>query len=254
MVSPVLLPSRSKIIYNIEALEIHSLTSNMKPTQNREALILGMDLDLDLWQKLYYKTQKESLRRRLRAIKYLYEGKTRPEISRILGCTYKTLTTWIDIFLDKGLEILVLPSKRNVKQRLSLEEKAKLKEMIIKELPLNYGIDRNIWTGEILAEVIYKKWGVSYKLSRIYEILHEIGLSHQRAHRDYANADPEEQKKFTKETQKILETLTGGVRVMFYDEFAVFDRPSMFYGWAERNTRPEVPSDEKKNVIKQMDF
>lgn len=32
---------------------------------------------------------------------------------------------------------------------------------------------------------------------------------------------------------------------MFFDEFAVYDRPSVFYGWAERNTRPQVPSDEK---------
>ncbi len=33
---------------------------------------------------------------------------------------------------------------------------------------------------------------------------------------------------------------------MFFDEFAVYDRPSLFYGWAERNTRPEVKSDERK--------
>ena len=32
---------------------------------------------------------------------------------------------------------------------------------------------------------------------------------------------------------------------MFFDEFAVYDRPSLFYGWAERNTRPEVKSDER---------
>jgi len=30
----------------------------------------------------------------------------------------------------------------------------------------------------------------------------------------------------------------------FFDEFAVYDRPSLFYGWAERNTRPK--SDERK--------
>ena len=24
----------------------------------------------------------------------------------------------------------------------------------------------------------------------------------------------------------------------------MYDRPSIFYGWAERNTRPQVPSDE----------
>ncbi len=33
---------------------------------------------------------------------------------------------------------------------------------------------------------------------------------------------------------------------MFFDEFAVYDRPSIFYGWAERNTRPEIPSDERQ--------
>ncbi len=32
---------------------------------------------------------------------------------------------------------------------------------------------------------------------------------------------------------------------MFFDEFAVYDRPSLFYGWPERNTRPEVNSDER---------
>jgi transposase len=33
---------------------------------------------------------------------------------------------------------------------------------------------------------------------------------------------------------------------VFFDEFAVSERPSMFYGWAQRNTRPEVPSNERK--------
>lgn len=33
---------------------------------------------------------------------------------------------------------------------------------------------------------------------------------------------------------------------MFFDEFAIYDRPSLFYGWAERNTRPLIPSDERQ--------
>ena len=35
-------------------------------------------------------------------------------------------------------------------------------------------------------------------------------------------------------------------RIVFFDEFAVYDRPSLFYSWAERNTRPQVKSDERK--------
>lgn len=35
-------------------------------------------------------------------------------------------------------------------------------------------------------------------------------------------------------------------KILFFDEFAVYNRPSTYYGWAEKNTRPQVPSDESK--------
>ena len=40
--------------------------------------------------------------------------------------------------------------------------------------------------------------------------------------------------------------MPSNARAIFYDKFAVYDRPSIFYGWAERNTRPKVPGHEKK--------
>jgi hypothetical protein len=48
---------------------------------NRTLQLGERQLDLELWQKLYYKHQKEYLRKRLLAIKYLSEGKTRTEVS-----------------------------------------------------------------------------------------------------------------------------------------------------------------------------
>ena len=32
----------------------------------------------------------------------------------------------------------------------------------------------------------------------------------------------------------------------FFDEFAVYDRPSLFYAWAEKNSRPQIKSNERK--------
>ena len=37
-----------------------------------------------------------------------------------------------------------------------------------------------------------------------------------------------------------------GEKILFFDEFAIYNRPSTYYGWAEKNTRPQVPSDEGK--------
>ena len=61
-----------------------------KYVRNRTFQLGDRQLDLDLWQKLYYKNQKDYVRKRLLAIKYLYEGKNRTEVSAIIGCSYKT--------------------------------------------------------------------------------------------------------------------------------------------------------------------
>ena len=34
-------------------------------------------------------------------------------------------------------------------------------------------------------------------------------------------------------------------KIVFFDKFAVYERSRILYGWAEKNTAPEVPSNEK---------
>ncbi len=116
--------------------------------------------------------------------------------------------------------------------------------MILAQHPTDYGIDRQMWTGAILSEVIAQRWQVRLKDSRIYELLAELGLSYQRAHRDYANANRQAQQQWVETVKKKLQHQPPEEKTVFFDEFAVYDRPSLFYGWAERNTRPEIKSDE----------
>jgi hypothetical protein len=74
-------------------------------------------------------------------------------------------------------------------------------------------------------------------------------LSHQKTHQDYANASPAQQKKFV-ETLKKMRLRKSGEKILFFDEFSVANRSTTYYGWAERNSRPEVPSDEQKKQEK----
>ena len=83
-------------------------------------------MNIEQWQKLYYQNQQSYLRTRLLAIKFLAEGKTRKEVSQLLNCTYKTLTSWIDKYLEGGLKKLIEPIKHQVPQRLSLVQKQAL--------------------------------------------------------------------------------------------------------------------------------
>jgi transposase len=136
------------------------------------------------------------------AIKYLHEKKSRKEVMKLVGCTQQTLITWVDLFLEKGLSGLVEPITHQKPQRLSLEKKQEIKTMLLEQKPTDYGIDRQIWTGKIICEVIQMRWGIKLKDSRIYEILDELNLSHQKAHRDYENADPVVQKEFVDSLKK----------------------------------------------------
>ena len=91
----------------------------IKSLGNRTFRLGDRQLDLELWQKLYYKCQQEYLRKRLLAIKYLYEGKTRTEVSDLLDCHYKTLSTWIDIVIPNKNGILFQPKLFHSKKILS---------------------------------------------------------------------------------------------------------------------------------------
>jgi transposase len=158
--------------------------------------------DWDLWQKLYYKHPQAYLRQRLLAIKYLWEGKSRTEVTQILGCNYKSLTKWIDKFLEGRLQKLTEPITHQVPSRLKAEQQLELKKMLLEQKPTDYGIDRYIGTGKIISQVIDSRWGVTLKDTRIYEILEQLNLSHQKGHRDYANADQRLQQQFVESLKK----------------------------------------------------
>ena len=72
----------------------------MEPTLNRTEQLKAIGLNLETWQKLYYKHQQDYIRRRLLAIKYIYDGKSRLEVCGILNCSYTTLSTWIDKYIE----------------------------------------------------------------------------------------------------------------------------------------------------------
>lgn len=174
----------------------------VKIRKNRTKELQKQQLNIEKWQKLYYLHQKSYLRTRLLAIKLLFEGQTRKEVSQLLNCTYKTLSTWIDKFLEGGLEKLTESIKHQAPQTLNWEQKQEIKKMLLEKTPRDYGIDRNLWTAKIIIQVIQNKWNIKLSDSRIYEIISELNLSYQKGHRDYANADKNQQKQFVERLKK----------------------------------------------------
>jgi transposase len=175
---------------------------------NRLERLREKSFDKEEWQKLFNKYQQEYIRRRLEAIKYLHEGKTRKAVIEKIGCARQSLISWVDMYCEGGLERLTKLTKSIRIQRLDSEKKVEIKKMLLEQKPTDYGIDRQIWTGKIIIEVVNSRWGIEIKDSRIYDILKEMKLSHQKAHRDYENADYKAQQEFVATVKKNRRTET----------------------------------------------
>lgn len=162
-------------------------------TKTKLQLVREKGVDTKEWQKLYHKYPQEYIRRRLRFIEDCVSNKS-PDLNRLQIQSNHKLNArydiWINNFLTGGLAKLCTPIVRKVANRMTDEQKLELKNIILTQTPLDHRIDRNIWTAEVIIELIKTKWNMSYKDSRIYQILNSLGLSHQKAHRDYANSDP----------------------------------------------------------------
>ncbi|WP_250123573.1 helix-turn-helix domain-containing protein [Chroococcidiopsis sp. CCMEE 29] len=98
----------------------------------------------NLWQKLYYKHQQEYIRKKLKAVKALWDGHSRAEVSQQVGCSDRTLSRWIDQYLMEGLEGLTQPITHQVASHLGVEQQQEFKRMVLEQSPRDYGIDKAI--------------------------------------------------------------------------------------------------------------
>jgi transposase len=203
-----------------------------------------------LLKQLFKKQQKEYIRQRLKAIKWLWQGQSRSEVVEKLGIDRTSLLNWLHVLLEYGVEaglkLLAQTKKVQKSGKLKAEQQADLIDILEHQKPSDYGYEQNIFTGKILVEVVEKKWQVKLSDQSIYNLLDRHGFSYQRGHRDYDNADPLQQRAYGLELQTALQKQGADERIVFFDEFSLSNRPTTFYGWARVNTKFKVPSNEKK--------
>ena len=162
--------------------------------------------NMALLAHLYRNHPQEYIRKRLKAIQLLWEGKTREEVVAFLHIDRTTIISWLQILIEHGVDagLRLLATKKSVKKagKLTQEQQETLIRIITTESPSMYGYDQNIFTGQILVEIVQEKWHLAVSDQTIYTILHRHKLSYQRGHRDYENADPAAQKTYAETVKK----------------------------------------------------
>jgi len=201
--------------------------------------------DKSHWQRQMHRHPQEYIRRKLRVIEAYQQGKSVATLANQFDLHANTIRSYLTTYSTGGFETLCQPEKRNQPKQLSAQQEAHFKQTLLTSRPTDHALMGNIWTGQLMCQYLKATYQVDYR-SGIYDLLERLNLSHQKAHADYSNADPLKQQAFLDEFKASLLQADNTHAVVVYDEFSVSEKPTSFYGWAEKNSRPQHVTDEKK--------
>lgn len=130
--------------------------------------------------------------RRATAVASYIEGKSVIDIAQVLGVARASVNRWLKWYNTLGLDGLRTEKPPGRPARLTQDQLIEL-SLLVEGGPQDAGFDGGVWTGPMIADLIRKRYGVSYHHHHIPRLLHKLGFSVQRPRKRLSRADAEKQ-------------------------------------------------------------
>jgi transposase len=117
--------------------------------------------------------------RRRRAAEYFHARKPLPEIADLVGVHLSSVKRWKRAWEDGGVKALAAKPHPGPAAKLSVTQKEQLAALLIAG-PLAAGYRSDLWTCRRVAEIVRKKFRVSYHPDHVGRILHGLGFAPQK--------------------------------------------------------------------------
>jgi len=157
----------------------------------KTGLLITDTLRTDLYSMIdaAHREKDIGLYQRCKAILLLGEEKySQSAVSVICDSPTRTIRTWVKRFRESGVSGLREKPKPGAKPRLNSSQQYALR-MIILGTPEKYGLETGIWTALLVRTVIKREFGVTYDVSHVRRILHDLGFSVQFPRESLSKAD-----------------------------------------------------------------
>ena len=135
--------------------------------------------ELSVLQSQLRKDEKFSQGIRLYAVYQIAKGKNTKELQELYSTSHKSICNWVHRYNAEGIEGLKDRPRSGRTPLLSAVQESELGQ-IIQRNPQEYGYNTSTWTGAVIIDFVKKRFGVEYKKSQIYNILHSLGFSYQK--------------------------------------------------------------------------
>ena len=124
--------------------------------------------------KIINSTQNARLRLRLLAVSHFIDGKNRTQIAEYLKVSRTSVNRWIQNYLTHGISGLKEKKHTGRRKGLSEVQLHQLKEFIVSTAVKP---DGGRLQGKDVQLYIFSEFGIQYKKSNIYNLLHALNLS-----------------------------------------------------------------------------
>ena len=181
---------------------------------------------------------------RLMAVERVREGERAAEVIEAYGFNRTTIYKWLKAALGPGGGIQALRSTKATGRPRSLSpaQERRVFRWINGRDPRQYGLDFGLWTRNVVAELIEKKFGVRLGVSAVGELLAKLGLTPQKPLQRAYQRDPQAIERWQRETYPAIarKAKRQGAEVFFWDESGF--RADTVHGktWGVRGQTPVV--------------
>jgi transposase len=126
--------------------------------------------------------------RRRRAAEYFHARKPLPKIAELVGVHLSSVKRWKRAWEDGGVKALAAKPHPGPTSKLSAKQKDQLVGHL-KAGPLAAGYRTDLWTCRRVAEVVRKKFRITYHADHLGRILHDLGFTPQKPQRTAREQD-----------------------------------------------------------------
>jgi transposase len=131
---------------------------------------------------------------RLYACYQVSKGKRPKEIEEIYETSFKSICNWVNKLNKGGVEALIDKERSGRPPKLTPEQKAAIRGLVLTQPPQEHGYNSSPWTGALLIDWIGRHYAITYKKAHIYNILKDLGLTFQKAKGFYPESQGREEK------------------------------------------------------------
>ena len=187
----------------------------------------------------------------LLAILAVMDGQSCAQVALSLRVHEKTVTAWVRVFCCYGLKGAPRQKPTGRPSKLTPTQKAALATWI-DEGPGKAGFSGACWRSPMIQQLISERFGVSYNVFYIAQLLKNLGFSYQKAAFVSAHLDAGKRHEWRTTTwPQILRRAKAQKALLLFGDEASFPQWGTFtYTWARRGQQPLVKTSGKRKGYK----